>query len=387
MRAAALDAAEAPDALTRPQMALWILAGALMGLSLAFPLGHSPEPPPRELPLPALLLAGGFIIIGAVGRLDLRRIALATALIVLGCVAVLDTVHDAGIAGAADVGLWLQVLGLWLAAWLAVDALAAVHVLDKRLQRLVDLAAPIAFGAFVLFLWEVVTVGFGVPSVLMPSPSAIGARFAASTATLWADFVQTFMKAVLAGWAMGCGAGFLVAILADRVPFLRRGLLPLGNFVAALPIIGIAPIMVMWFGFDWHSKAAVVIVMTFFPMLVNTVAGLAAAGALERDLMRSYGAGYTATLLKLRLPAAMPFVFNALKINSTLALIGAIVAEFFGTPTVGMGFRISTEVGRMSLDMVWAEILVAAVAGSAFYALLALIERAVSFWHPSYRRP
>ena len=134
--------------------------------------------------------------------------------------------------------------------------------------------------------------------------------------------------------------------------------------------------MVMWFGFDWQSKAAVVVVMTFFPMLVNTVAGLAAAGQLERDLMRSYGAGYLATLGKLRLPAAMPFVFNALKINSTLALIGAIVAEFFGTPTVGMGFRISTEVGRMSLDMVWAEILVAAVAGSAFYALLALIERA-----------
>jgi NitT/TauT family transport system permease protein len=387
MRATALDAAEVRDALTRPQMASWILAGALMGLSLAFPQGLSPEPPPRELPFAALLLAAGFIIIGAVGRLDLRRLGLVAALIVLGCIAVLDAVHDAGIAGAAGPGLWLQVLGLWLASWLAVDTLAALRLLDRRLQRLVDLAVPVAFGAVVLFLWEVVTVGFGVPSVLMPSPSAIGARFAASTGTLWADFVQTFMKAVLAGWAMGCGAGFLVAILADRVPFLRRGLLPLGNFMAALPIIGIAPIMVMWFGFDWHSKAAVVIVMTFFPMLVNTVAGLAAAGALERDLMRSYGAGYAATLMKLRLPAAMPFVFNALKINSTLALIGAIVAEFFGTPTVGMGFRISTEVGRMNLDMVWAEILVAAVAGSAFYALLAMIERAASFWHPSYRRP
>ena len=178
-----------------------------------------------------------------------------------------------------------------------------------------------------------------------------------------------------------------MAILADAVPFLRRGLLPLGNFVAALPIIGIAPIMVMWFGFDWQSKAAVVVVMTFFPMLVNTVAGLGAAGALELDLMRSYGAGWATTLFRLRLPAAMPFIFNALKINSTLALIGAIVAEFFGTPTVGMGFRISTEVGRMSLDMVWAEILVAAVAGSASYALLALLERLVTFWHPSYRRP
>ena len=101
--------------------------------------------------------------------------------------------------------------------------------------------------------------------------------------------------------------------------------------------------------------------------------------------MRSYGATYLQTLIRLRLPAALPFIFNALKINSTLALIGAIVAEFFGTPIVGMGFRISTEAGRMSLDMVWAEIAVAALAGSAFYGLLALIERLAAFWHPSYR--
>ena len=162
-------------------------------------------------------------------------------------------------------------------------------------------------------------------------------------------------------------------------------MIPIGNFVSALPIIGIAPIMVMWFGFDWHSKVAVVVIMTFFPMLVNTVSGLSQSSRLERDLMRSYGASYWETLLKLRLPAALPFIFNALKINSTLALIGAIVAEFFGTPIVGMGFRISTEVGRMSLDMVWAEIAMAAVAGSAFYGLIALAERAATFWHPSYR--
>ena len=159
-----------------------------------------------------------------------------------------------------------------------------------------------------------------------------------------------------------------------------------GNFVAALPIVGIAPILVMWFGFDWQSKAAMVVVMTFFPMLVNAVAGLQASGHLERDMMRSYGANWFQTLIKLRLPAAMPFIFNALKINSTLAMIGAIVAEFFGTPIVGMGFRISTEVGRMGLDMVWAEIAVAALVGSAFYGLLVAIERWVTFWHPSYRR-
>jgi NitT/TauT family transport system permease protein len=244
---------------------------------------------------------------------------------------------------------------------------------------------PIGFGAFVLFLWEVFTVGLAIPMVLLPSPSAIAAKLVGSIPMLAADFKQTFVRAVIPGWLLGCLSGFLLAVLADRIPFLARGLLPIGNFVSALPIIGIAPIMVMWFGFDWQSKVAVVVIMTFFPMLVNTVGGLSQSSRLDRDLMRSYGAGYWATLLKLKLPAALPFVFNALKINSTLALIGAIVAEFFGTPIVGMGFRISTEVGRMSLDMVWAEIAVAAAAGSAFYGLIALIERAVTFWHPSYR--
>jgi NitT/TauT family transport system permease protein len=385
MSAAAIAAPAEAGTLGRGQSTLWVLAGALMGLSLAFDAAPAADGAPREFPLPPVILAAAFLAIGALGRLDLRRIFLIVGLIVLGCVVALVEVHRPDVAGAPGLGFWLRVLSLWLAAWLAVNALAAVELLDPLHQRLLDLVVAVAFGACVLFLWEVATVGFGVPAVLMPSPSAIGAAFAASTHILWADFVQTFVRAVLIGWAMGCAAGFLIAILADGVPFLRRGLLPLGNFVAALPIIGIAPIMVMWFGFDWHSKAAVVVVMTFFPMLVNTVAGLSAAGRLELDLMRSYGASWLATLLELRLPAAMPFVFNALKINSTLALIGAIVAEFFGTPTVGMGFRISTEVGRMSLDMVWAEILVAAVAGSAFYGALALLERIVTFWHPSYR--
>src|SRR3546814_17292271 len=92
-----------------------------------------------------------------------------------------------------------------------------------------------------------------------------------ATGTLWADFVQTFLKAVLAGYALGYGSGFLVALLVDRVPFLQRGLLPLGNFVSALPIVGVAPIMVMWFGFDWHSKSAVVVIIHFFPMLVKPI--------------------------------------------------------------------------------------------------------------------
>jgi len=250
--------------------------------------------------------------------------------------------------------------------------------------RAADLVPPLIFGLAVLALWETGVRLVGVPAIILPAPSAIFLRLATSVPTLAADFVQT-IRGVLAGYALGSAAGLLVAILIDRSDFLRRGLLPLGNLVSALPIVGIAPIMVMWFGFDWQSKAAVVVVMTFFPMLVNATAGLSNAGAMERDLMKTYAADYFQTLGKLRLPAALPFVFNALKINTTLAMIGAIVAEFFGTPTVGMGFRISTEVGHLSIDMVWATIVVAAVAGSSFYAIVALVERRATFWHASYR--
>ncbi len=233
-------------------------------------------------------------------------------------------------------------------------------------------------------IWEAGVRLLHVPAIILPPPSAIAARFVTSIPTLAADFRQT-IQGVLAGYVIGSLAGFMVAILIDRSQFLQRGLLPIGNLVSALPIVGVAPIMVMWFGFDWQSKAAVVVVMTFFPMLVNTIAGLSSAGAIERDLMKTYGANYWQTLLALRLPVAAPFIFNALKINTTLAMIGAIVAEFFGTPIVGMGFRISTEVGRLQIDMVWATIVVAALTGSLFYALVAGIERRVTFWHASYR--
>ena len=282
--------------------------------------------------------------------------------------------------------LVIAALLFWLGAWWLNQRLVAIDTgQNQTMAQIINLAVPLIFGITIFVIWELVVRGLEVPTVLLPPPSMIWERIINSLPILWQDFQQTFLKAVLAGYILGCGSGFVVALIIDRSPFLQRGLLPLGNFVSALPIIGVAPIMVMWFGFDWQSKAAVVVVMTFFPMLVNTVQGLAAASSMERDLMNTYAASWWQTMVRLRLPAAAPFVFNALKINSTLALIGAIVAEFFGTPIVGMGFRISTEVGRMNVDMVWAEIAVAAFAGSAFYGGVALIERAITFWHPSVR--
>ena len=276
----------------------------------------------------------------------------------------------------------IAALVFWAVAWALNVRLAGSGLMGTRLGRMV---VPALFGVTVLVVWEFLVRGLQVSPVILPPPSMIAAKIAGSLPILWEDAVQTVLKGALTGFVIGAAAALVVAVLIDRSPFLTRGLLPVGNFVAALPIVGIAPIMVMWFGFDWHSKAAVVVVMVFFPVLVNTVAGLAASDRMQRDLMATWGGSYWQTLFKLRLPSAMPFVFNGLKIASTLALIGAIVAEFFGSPTRGMGFRISTEVGRLGLDMVWAEIAVAALAGSAFYGLVTWVERRVTFWHPSQR--
>ena len=334
--------------------------------------------------LALMIAAAGFALEETVLRYRLLAGIVVCAVSLYGAWALIGWLAASAAAGPGA-GFWTACIAAWSLGWLGVEQLAAVVSRNRFIQLALRIAIPIVFGAWLLIIWELVTRGFSVPQVLLPSPSAIAQRFANSTATLWVDFKQTFLKAVLIGYSMGCLSGFLVALLIDKSSFLKRGLLPVGNLVSALPIIGVAPIMVMWFGFDWHSKAAVVVIMTFFPMLVNTVAGLSAADHMQGDLMKTYAASYTQSLMKLRLPQALPFIFNALKINSTLALIGAIVAEFFGTPIVGMGFRISTEVGRMNVDMVWAEIAVAAVAGSLFYGLITLIERMCTFWHPSFR--
>ncbi len=275
------------------------------------------------------------------------------------------------------------------ALWLALAFVAAGWGLNLWLARrgaaAARLAVPVIFGLCLLALWEGVVRAFGVPEVILPPPSSVAVAIGANPGLIWSDFVQTILKGAVSGWAMGCAAAVVVAVLVDRSPFLTRGLLPIGNFVAALPIVGVAPIMVMWFGFGWQSKAAVVFAMVFFPVLVNAVAGLAATDRMQRDLMRTWGASYWQALFGLRLPAAMPFVFNGLKIATTLAVIGAIVAEYFGSPTRGMGFRISTAVGALQLPLVWAEIAAAALAGTLFYGIVALAERRVTFWHPSHR--
>ena len=311
-------------------------------------------------------------------RTTFQTASLALAALIGGMVLML---HPSATGDAPPSPLfWLATI---LLAVLAVQSIRRVAALDGA--RIYASLTAALFGVWILYFWQLLVVVFEVPKVLLPPPSLIAQSIASHWPTLWGDFVQTVLKAVLIGWALGSGLGFAVAVAIDRMPFLQRGLLPLANLTSTIPLVAVAPIAVMWFGFEWPSKAAVVVLMTFFPMLVSTLAGLKASGKLERELMFSYAASYSRTLLALRLPAALPFMFGALKVNATLALIGAIVAEFFGSPTQGLGFRISTEASRMNMPLVWGAIVVAAVTGSVAYAVLVQIERRAAFWHPSVR--
>ena len=313
----------------------------------------------------------------------MKRATQLTVLLMLGCLAgaVLLMQQLAAMAEAPPTPLFWLAAGLM--ALLAVQSIRRTAALDGA--RIYGMLTAALFGLWVIYFWQLLVVAFDVPKVLLPPPSLIVQAIASHWPTLWGDFVQTVLKAVLIGWALGSGLGFAVAIAIDRMPFLQRGLLPIASLTSTIPLVAVAPIAVMWFGFEWQSKAAVVVLMTFFPMLVSTLAGLKASGKLERELMVSYAAGYGRTLLALRLPAALPFIFGALKVNATLALIGGIVAEFFGSPTYGLGFRISTEAARMNMPLVWGAIVVAAVTGSVAYALLVQLERRAAFWHPSVR--
>ncbi len=348
-------------------------------LAYALPLGEGPSW--ASLPSSAILWAAAMALgacSSAVKGREIARLFLLVAASAAGAAVPLGLISR-GVQGAGALALWSIIFALGFLIWRTLERTGTIKA------KWPNAVVPALFGLWLLYLWQVLTSGFAVPKVLLPPPSDVGLALAASWGTLAQDFVQTFVKSVVPGYALGNLAGFATALLVDRFPFFQRGLLPLGNLFSSLPIVGLAPIMVMWFGFDWESKAAIVVAMTFFPMLVNAITGLSQTTRFERDLMQTYAASYSQTLWKVRLPAALPFLFNAFKINSTLALIGAIVAEFFGSPTVGLGFRISTEAGRMNIVMVWAAIAVAACAGSAFYGFLALLERRSAFWHPSFR--
>ncbi|QFP75387.1 ABC transporter permease (plasmid) [Deinococcus sp. AJ005] len=228
---------------------------------------------------------------------------------------------------------------------------------------------------------------YGVPPGLIPTPTRVVTALYNSRTVLLGDARVTFVQEALLGYIAGVTAGILVALAAVRFPFLERGALPYAGLFASIPIVALAPVIVKAFGLEWPSKAIIVGITVFFPVVVNVVRGLQSANPLLLDLMQTYAVTPAASFRLVRVPSALPFLFNALKIGSTLALIGAIVGEFFGTTGQGLGFRIQIEAGRFNLDIVWAAIVIASVLGIAFYGVISWLEARFTGWHASRRQP
>jgi NitT/TauT family transport system permease protein len=244
--------------------------------------------------------------------------------------------------------------------------------------------APLIVFVAVSAIWEAAVWLMQVPVFLLPAPSAILSAFSANAGELLLYGFNTFRQAII-GFAIGCGAGILVAMVTARSRMLSDVLVPLAVASNSVPIVAMAPLAIVWFGIDEGSKIAIVAVMCFFPTLVSTVRGLMAASPAELELLRSYAASEWQTFLKLRVPTALPYLFNAFKICSTLSMIGAIVAEFFGGSVKFLGVYIKTEANILHATNAWAAIIVACLIGLTFYLAIVLVERVLMPWHVSQR--
>lgn len=259
---------------------------------------------------------------------------------------------------------------------------ARLNVYQRALRKQY---APIIVAVVVIFLWETLINVFQIQQFLLPRPSVIADTFSDSYPRLIGAGWNTFQNA-LSGFLIGCGMGILSGIVASRFISFSKALLPVAIMINAIPIIALAPIFNNWFGIlSPTSKIAIVAVSTYFPTMISTVRGLTSVDSLSLELMQSYAASNFEIFRKLRLPSALPFIFSALKVATTLAMIGAIVSEYFGGSTAGLGFRIRDDAGLFKYPEAWSAILVAALFGILFYLVVSAVERAFMSWHVSFR--
>ena len=313
--------------------------------------------------------------------------------------------------------------------------------MSERRQRI---WAPILILVALVILWEALVTAFNIQQFLLPKPTAIvgnlvqvvvvgsatsgdadeeaslGNRFlvvlpgglsperqAVLEAARWLNFplgsrdvlilrgsnlmpilaASWFtLKEALGGMTMGTVAGIAVALATTRWTASREALLPFAIAANSMPIIAFAPIMNNWFGIDNpFSKMAIVTIMIFFPIMINTVRGLTSVDNRSLELMRSYAASDSEILMKLRIPNALPSLFSGLKVAGALAMIGAIVGEYFGGPRIALGVFITQEAALFRFATAWAAILVACLLGIAIYLVILLAERLALPWHQTFR--
>jgi NitT/TauT family transport system permease protein len=254
------------------------------------------------------------------------------------------------------------------------------------LQRRVVDWAP-ALGVFVLglVLWQGLVAAFDVQEFLLPKPTVIAQTFWDERSPLWHAGIYTFKEA-LGGFALGAGLAILTALVFAAYAPLGTAFMPFAVAANAIPIIAFAPITNNWFGLlsPW-SKIVIAAILCFFPVLVNTLKGLTSVRPASIELMRSYAAGEIEIFRRVRIPTALPYVFSALKVATVLAMIGAIVGDYFGGSQDSLGIVIRRDAGIFAFEHAWAAIVIASMLGILFYAAVAIVERLAMGWHPSAR--
>jgi NitT/TauT family transport system permease protein len=244
---------------------------------------------------------------------------------------------------------------------------------------------PLGIFVGALIAWDLLTRILGLPQFILPAPSKIAQAWVTYLPELWSSATYTLVEIVL-GMILGAGAGLAAGTVVARWAGLRESLLPVAIGVSAIPIIAFAPLLNNWFGLDTQlSKAMVAAVLVFFPVLINTARGLLHVEPAELELMRSMAATDAQVFREVRSHAAMPFVFTALKVGTTLATIGAIIGEYFGAPSISLGQYIVRYAAYLNLERSWAAIVFASAIGISLYILVAIAERLVMPWHASYR--
>jgi NitT/TauT family transport system permease protein len=242
-----------------------------------------------------------------------------------------------------------------------------------------------ALAVFVLVIasWEGGIALFHVQQFLLPRPSDIVRAFWTDRHTLWPAGWYTFKEA-LGGFAAGSTLGILAATFVGRFKSVGTAFMPIAIAANAVPIIAFAPIFDVWFNpLSPVSKMAIAAVLCFLPVMVNTLRGLQSASPRQIELMRSYAASELEIWRRVRVPTALPFVFTALKVASVLAMIGAIVGEYFGGAFTALGVLINSDAQIFHFVTAWAGILLASLLGLTLYGSVVLVERLVVRWTPA----
>jgi len=249
-------------------------------------------------------------------------------------------------------------------------------------RRLLKLWFPLILFTFVfLFFWESIVVIFNIPEYILPAPSQICVEIKSSFYVLLKNTGITMFEAFL-GFLTGSGFGFVVACLFAHSRVVERCVYPYMVAIKALPIVAIAPLLVIWFGNGIFGKVVMAAIICFFPAVVNTTTGLKSIDQDAMNLMQSLSASKWQIFTKLRLPTSLPYFFSGLKISSTLSIVGAIVAELVGSDQ-GIGYTILIATYHLNTRMLFAAILLISLAGIVFFGLVSRLEKACLFWHKS----